>query len=98
MTSGVAGCTRESRSSHRFSNIGGDARRRSVRDVAEEASMPLILPSRPAGPLTLQRLDAQVLLDREVAELAPVARLLEAAERRERVERGAVDLDLARAD
>src|SRR5438094_7915065 len=98
MTSGVAGCTRESRSSHRFSNIGGDARSRSVRDVPEEAAMPRILPSRPAGPLTLQRLDPQVLLDRQVAELASVAGLLEAAERRERVERGAVDLDLTGAD
>src|SRR3954454_9236605 len=44
MTSGVAGWTRESLSSQRFSNIGGDALSRSVRDGAVEASMPPIVP------------------------------------------------------
>src|SRR3954447_23509774 len=44
ITSGVAGLTRESLSSHRLSNIGGDAFRRSVRVGAVEASMPPIVP------------------------------------------------------
>src|SRR3954451_21272559 len=44
MTSGVAGWTRESLSSQRFSNIWGDALRLSVRVVALEASMPPIVP------------------------------------------------------
>src|SRR3954453_2511825 len=60
--------------------------------------MPPILPAPEAAPLALQRLDPQVLLDGQVAQLAAVAGLLEAAERRERVEGRAVDLDLPGAD
>src|SRR5674476_1159113 len=48
-------------------------------------------------PLELQRLDLQEVLDRERAVLAPVPGLLVAAERRRRVERAAVDLDLTGA-
>ena len=48
--------------------------------------------------LQLQALDLQQLLDRVAAVLAAVARLLVAAERGERVEGAAVDLDLAGAD
>src|SRR4051812_9528741 len=94
MTNGVAGWTRERRSSQRFSNIGGEARSWSVRE-AREASMPPILPPRSSA---LKGLHPEVLLDRQVAQLAPVARLLEAAERGQRVERRAVDLDLPGAD
>src|SRR5438270_13640061 len=98
MTSGVAGWTRESRSSQRFSNMGGEARSCSVREVPrEEASMPPIVPSLGASTpeSALDRLRPQVLLERQVAQLASVAGLLEAPERRQRVERRAVDLDLA---
>ena len=59
----------------------------------------------PAGPspgqparLQLQGLDLQQLLDRVAAVLAAVAGLLVAAERGQRVEGAAVDLDLAGAD
>src|SRR3954451_5882170 len=52
----------------------------------------------PVADSALERLHAEVLLDGQVAELAPVARLLEAAERRQRIEGPAVDLDLAGAD
>src|SRR3954451_11906923 len=46
----------------------------------------------------LQGLDGEELLDAEAAQFPAVAGLLEAAERRERVEHAAVDLHLTRAD
>src|SRR3954471_14110435 len=48
--------------------------------------------------LELQRLGLEELLEAELAELAAVAGLLVAAERSQRVEAAAVDLDLAGAD
>src|SRR3954467_2276352 len=48
--------------------------------------------------LELQRLRLEELLEAELAELAAVAGLLVAAERRQRIEAAAVDLDLAGAD
>src|SRR5689334_13903058 len=50
----------------------------------------------PSG-LDLDALDLEELLEPELAELAAVPRLLDAAERREWIERRAVDLDLPRA-
>src|SRR3954451_24552908 len=71
MNSGVAGWTRESRWSHRFSNMGGEARSWSVRvGPREEASMPPIVPQS-AGVVDAIGRRAQVLV---VA--AEVARLL----------------------
>ena len=56
-----------------------------------------ICPAVPLGVdvLELHRLHGEKLLEPVAAELAPVARLLVAAERRERIEHAAVDLDLA---
>ena len=51
----------------------------------------------PRTVLELHRLDLQELFEAELAELAAVARLLVAAERREQVEAAAVDVDLAGA-
>jgi hypothetical protein len=48
--------------------------------------------------LQLERLDLQELLEAEAPELAPVAGLLVAAKRGERVECATVDLDLSGAD
>src|SRR4051812_25142625 len=48
--------------------------------------------------LELQRLGLEELLEAELAELAPMAGLLVAAERRQRIEAATVDLDLTRAD
>src|SRR5947209_4524663 len=79
MTSGVAGWTRESWSSQRFSNMGGEARSCSVREVPrEEASMPPIVPSLGASTpeSALDRLRPQVLLERQVAQLASVVEAL----------------------
>src|SRR5437868_3089763 len=50
------------------------------------------------GTSELHRLHLEILLERELAELAAVSRLLVAAERRQRVEDASVDLDLAGPD
>src|SRR4051795_13090050 len=69
MTSGAAGWTRESRSSRRFSNIGGDARSSSVRVVPREASMPPIVPQSPGVVDAIRRRAHIVLVALEVARL-----------------------------
>src|SRR5437762_297454 len=82
--SGEGACARSARSCR--------ARRR-----AAVFSCPSSYPKGRRG-LQLQGLDSQELLDRELAQLAAVTRLLEAAEGRQRIEGAAVDLDLAAAD
>src|SRR3954471_15427371 len=73
MTSGIAGCTRDSRSSQRFSNIGGEARSSSVREgPREEASMPPSLTARLRTVLGVAQV--AVLGRRDVVEIRAVAR------------------------
>ena len=58
----------------------------------------LVLTRSPAHQLSPHRLHLEILLQSELPELAADARLLVAAERRERVPAGAVDVDLSGAD
>src|SRR3954471_4882191 len=70
--------------------------------VTSDVGMRVSVPGRPAPPLSrrseLDRLRLQELLQPEPTELATVAGLLVAAERRHRVEGRAVDLDLPGPD
>src|SRR4051812_30433121 len=79
------------------SGVSGVLPYRALEPVSQDTSAPRRFHSPVLG-LELDRLHLEELLEAELAELAPVARLLVAAERRERVERRAVDLDLPGAD
>src|SRR3954463_9411844 len=69
MTSGVAGWTRDNLSSSRLSNIGGEARSSSVREVPREASMPPIVPQSPGVVDAIGRRAQIVVVALEVARL-----------------------------
>src|SRR4051812_36891412 len=74
----------------------GDSRHGHAKEAPERGASFTRLPL--GDWLELQRLGLEELLEAELAELATMAGLLVAAERRQRVEAATVDLNLTRAD